>query len=599
MRQWVIGLIGLAIVGAVAYNSVRLWAQAVEETDDDAAVIKAVRRQSIVAPEGIISIDGPTLHTWRPVYIGRIRSDGQFDAVWSSGKTVRPIAFPHSRPWSRWEELLDELHRGWNGWANPGPAGPVSKPATTPSAAPARPSDPPPDSKRATRSAAPRDVPLPRPAPGGPERAWRHAATRGVDTKRPRCGFSFTTLRCGDGARRPSAGRTAPHRGQDEARPVMTRPRIPTTLWSRTRISTHLLLYFLCISLIPCGLLTVLTLYISSRSLERSVRQTLMAVSDAKATQLEVYIRERRGDLSTIGRTPSLMDAYFDGLRSGLLVTFVAAIAANAPLAGPPRTFLVRGAGDWIALALFALSGALISGLGESLHRARRHNLSDGQRPADRASYDVEERKRSEAALRESEERFRGTFENAGVGIGHFDFEGRWLRVNQRQCDILGYTREEILRRSIQDLTYPDDLASIERFHQLTRGEVPGYALEKRYVRKDGTPVWTHITTSVRRDAAGTPAYVIAVVQDIAERKRLEQAEAERARLAEFGRGVGIALGHGETFAELLQPCAEALVRHLDAALARIWYLPSGKDVLELQANAGLRGCETIQRFTA
>ena len=140
-----------------------------------------------------------------------------------------------------------------------------------------------------------------------------------------------------------------------------------------------------------------------------------------------------------------------------------------------------------------------------------------------RPLYDAEERKRSEAALRESEERFRGTFENAGVGIGHFDFEGRWLRVNQRQCDILGYTREEIVQRSIQDLTYSDDLASIERFHQLTRGEVPGYALEKRYVRKDGTPVWTHITTSLQRDAAGTPAYVIAVVQDISERKRLEQ----------------------------------------------------------------------------
>ena len=162
---------------------------------------------------------------------------------------------------------------------------------------------------------------------------------------------------------------------------------------------------------------------------------------------------------------------------------------------------------------------------GTRFHRAPswRHNLPGGQRRPDQASYDADERRRSEAALRESEERFRGTFENAGVGIGHFDFEGRWLRVNQRQCDILGYTREEIVQRSIQDLTYSDDLASIERFHQLTKGEVPGYALEKRYVRKDGTPVWTHITTSLQRDAAGTPAYVIAVVQDISERKRLEQ----------------------------------------------------------------------------
>jgi len=111
---------------AAAYNCVRLWAQAVEDatTDDVEAVIKAVRRLSMGAPEGIISIDSPTLHTWRPVYIGRIRGDGQFDVVWSSGKSVRPVPFPPTRSQSRWEELLDQLYQGWNGWANPGPAGP-------------------------------------------------------------------------------------------------------------------------------------------------------------------------------------------------------------------------------------------------------------------------------------------------------------------------------------------------------------------------------------------------------------------------------------------------------------------------------------------
>jgi urea transport system substrate-binding protein len=74
-------------VMAAAYNSVWLWAQAVAEaeTDEVAAVLKAVRRQSMSAPEGIISIDAATLHTWRPVYIGRIRGDGQFDIVWDSG----------------------------------------------------------------------------------------------------------------------------------------------------------------------------------------------------------------------------------------------------------------------------------------------------------------------------------------------------------------------------------------------------------------------------------------------------------------------------------------------------------------------------------
>ena len=89
----------------------------------------------------------------------------------------------------------------------------------------------------------------------------------------------------------------------------MTLPRFLQALWPRTRISTHLLFFFMCISLIPCGVLTALTLLISARSLEKSVRQTLMAISDAKHTQLEVFIRERRGDLIVLGRSPSVMEA--------------------------------------------------------------------------------------------------------------------------------------------------------------------------------------------------------------------------------------------------------------------------------------------------
>src|SRR5204863_238788 len=78
----------------------RLWEQAVTEAQAEQvdAVLKAVRRQSLKAPEGIISVDASTLHTWRPVYIGRIRGDGQFEVVWRSETPVRPIPFPSSRP---------------------------------------------------------------------------------------------------------------------------------------------------------------------------------------------------------------------------------------------------------------------------------------------------------------------------------------------------------------------------------------------------------------------------------------------------------------------------------------------------------------------
>src|SRR3954470_1925010 len=133
------------------------------------------------------------------------------------------------------------------------------------------------------------------------------------------------------------------------------------------------------------------------------------------------------------------------------------------------------------------------------------------------------DRRRTEDALRESEERFRGTFENAGVGIADCDVQGRFLRVNQKLCEILDYTREELLQNTWQDITHPDDLAaSLERFLPVLRGEQPGYSLENRYVRKDGSPVWVDQAVSLRRDAAGTPASVIAILQDISERKRLE-----------------------------------------------------------------------------
>jgi PAS domain S-box-containing protein len=141
---------------------------------------------------------------------------------------------------------------------------------------------------------------------------------------------------------------------------------------------------------------------------------------------------------------------------------------------------------------------------------------------------DITDLRQTEEALRASERRFRCTFENAAVGIAHTDLDGRWLRVNQKFCSILGYTVEELTspdkdRLSWQDLTYPEDLpASTEPLAALIAGEWGSYSLEKRYVRKDGSIIWGHLAVSLQRDAAGRPCYVIAVLQDISERKRLE-----------------------------------------------------------------------------
>jgi PAS domain S-box-containing protein len=137
---------------------------------------------------------------------------------------------------------------------------------------------------------------------------------------------------------------------------------------------------------------------------------------------------------------------------------------------------------------------------------------------------DITERRRIEEVLRESEERFRATFEHAAVGAAHVGIDGRWLRVNRRLSEIVGYEREELLERTFQDITHPDDLEGyLEQMRLMLEGELQTYTMEKRYLRKGGPEVWVNLTVSLVRDASGEPAYFIAVVEDISERKKTEQ----------------------------------------------------------------------------
>jgi PAS domain S-box-containing protein len=142
---------------------------------------------------------------------------------------------------------------------------------------------------------------------------------------------------------------------------------------------------------------------------------------------------------------------------------------------------------------------------------------------------DVTSRKRSERALQESEEQYRAVYSQAATGIGEADLTGRIVRVNDRYCEIMGHSREELLGMRIADLTHPDDRAEDRsRFERLIGGG-PKYTVEKRYVRKDGSPVWVRVAASLIRDGSGCPARVAAVTEDITDRKRSEQALREQA----------------------------------------------------------------------
>jgi PAS domain S-box-containing protein len=122
----------------------------------------------------------------------------------------------------------------------------------------------------------------------------------------------------------------------------------------------------------------------------------------------------------------------------------------------------------------------------------------------------------AEARLKESEARFRRTFELAGSGMAHIGMDRRFIRVNRRLCEILGYPEAELLRLTGRQISHPDDLDIInEQRPALYAGELDAVRVEKRYLRKDGSIVWVHFSMTVERDAAGKPLYEIAVYDDI------------------------------------------------------------------------------------
>jgi PAS domain S-box-containing protein len=141
------------------------------------------------------------------------------------------------------------------------------------------------------------------------------------------------------------------------------------------------------------------------------------------------------------------------------------------------------------------------------------------------------------AALRAREQRLQVIFDDAPVGMTETNLEGRWVRVNQRFCEIVGYSPDELMAMNYQDITHPDDVSEDAAWdRRVLEGEVSSFSLEKRYVRKDGSVIWAHLSVTLMRDPGGAPDYFISVVRDITERKRVERVTEARLRIvAAFG----------------------------------------------------------------
>ncbi|BBE50431.1 putative signaling protein [Ferriphaselus amnicola] len=137
--------------------------------------------------------------------------------------------------------------------------------------------------------------------------------------------------------------------------------------------------------------------------------------------------------------------------------------------------------------------------------------------------HDASTERQAADALRRQEALFRATFEQAAVGVAHVATDGRWLRVNQNLCAILGYSADELLKLTFSDITHPSDVGNdATLLFEMLAGKFDDHHVEKRYLHKDGSPVWVDLTLSLVRDETGSPEYFIAIIVDISARKLAE-----------------------------------------------------------------------------
>lgn len=141
---------------------------------------------------------------------------------------------------------------------------------------------------------------------------------------------------------------------------------------------------------------------------------------------------------------------------------------------------------------------------------------------------DISDRKRAEAALRESEERFRSAFDDAAIGMAIVSLKGQWLQVNQALCEIVGYRDAELTQMTFQEITHVDDLeANLSYMQQMLSGELRNYQMEKRYIHQQGHVVWALLSVSLVRDTDQRPLYFVTQVQDISDRHTVDHLKDE------------------------------------------------------------------------
>ncbi len=222
----------------------------------------------------------------------------------------------------------------------------------------------------------------------------------------------------------------------------------------------------------------------------------------------------------------------FTGLGPSILAIVLGTLVATW-LFVPPRGAVPTDLAQLLSIGVFLAANLIVLALAQAMRRAKVQAEANA-RTALEQKKELErllaERARAQDKLRESEQRLRASFDNAAMGLAEVDADDQFIAVNDRACQILGFSREELLRLNIHDLTAPEDRAHSDQLNaDLHAGRRDRIAYEKRYLKRDGSPLWVYVTASAIRDAQGRWLRSIATIEDISERKRAEDALRRRA----------------------------------------------------------------------
>ncbi len=264
-------------------------------------------------------------------------------------------------------------------------------------------------------------------------------------------------------------------------------------------------------------------------------RYGVAAAIFAAAMAIRLLVLPVEAGLPFVTFFPALAIAVFlCGLGPGLLDAALS-LAIGYIVFMPPFWAIKLSPGQVPALTVFAVFSVLICLLIDRMLRAAgttRHINRQLNTAMAALQQDAVSRKRTEQALRNSEENFRSAFENAAVGMALASPDGRWLQVNSALCRLLGYDEDELLQYSFKELTHPDDVESdLASIRQFIDGSRDSYRTEKRYIAKGGDIVWILLSVSVVRDATGAPLHFISQMQDITEGKAAERKSQRLARI--------------------------------------------------------------------